>query len=165
MCGVGAVADLTGSPSHDLIELALRGLGCLEHRGGTIEDTGDGAGLLLTTDRKFYSRFIAPDRHLPDDHQLCVGVLFFPPGERQNVPHWQREIDAILRRAGLSPLGWRHVPVDEGALGRHAYGTRRDVWHVLMGEGMVRHEDLTITLHRVKAQLEQRIHDLYVASF
>jgi len=164
-CGVGAVADLTGSPSHELVEMAVRGLGCMEHRGGSIEDTGDGAGLLLSTDRRFFERFIAPGRLLPAEHHLAVGVLFFPHGESWNLPHWQHEVDSVLRRAGLAPLGWRHVPVDEHALGKKAFEARRDVWQVLVGEGMVAHEDLPATIYRVKAQLERQIHDLYVASF
>ncbi|MCC6558989.1 MAG: glutamate synthase large subunit [Polyangiaceae bacterium] len=164
-CGVGAVADLTGVPSHELVELSLRGLECLEHRGGALEDTGDGAGLLLSTDRAFFERFVAPGKRLPEDHHLAVGVMFFPFGEASNLPHWQHEIDAMLRRAGLAPLGWRHVPVDAAALGRHALETRRDVWQVLVGEGMVASEDLGRTLYRVKAQLERQIRDLYVASF
>jgi glutamate synthase domain-containing protein 2/glutamate synthase domain-containing protein 1/glutamate synthase domain-containing protein 3 len=164
-CGVGAVADLTGSPSHDLLTLALQGLLCMEHRGGSIEDTGDGAGLLLSTDRAFFERFIAPGRHLPDDQHLAVGVLFFPFGEAWNLPHWQHEIDGILRRHGLMPLGWRHVPVDGTALGKNATASRRDIWQVLIGEGMVAPEDLNRTMYRVKAQLERQIHDLYVASF
>jgi glutamate synthase (ferredoxin) len=163
-CGVGAVADLTGSPSHELVEMALRGLLCVEHRGGSIEDTGDGAGLLLSTDRQFFERFIAPGRTLPEDHRLSVGVFFFPFGEAWNLPHWQHEIDATLRRHGLSPLGWRHVPVDDSALGKAALAARRDVWQVLVGEGMVPDEDLAGTLFRVKAQLERQIRDLYIAS-
>lgn len=74
-CGVGAVADLTGRPSHDLLDLAISGLRCLEHRGGTLDGTGDGAGLLLTTDRAFFARFLAPGRHLPDGHHLSDGVV------------------------------------------------------------------------------------------
>src|SRR5437763_15864478 len=77
-CGVGAVVDLEKA-SHEIIELALSGLGCLEHRGGVIDDTGDGAGLLVRTDQKFFRRFIAPGRRLPDGHRLIVGVIFFPP--------------------------------------------------------------------------------------
>ena len=33
-CGVGFLAQLSGEPSHWLLEQALRGLGCMEHRGG-----------------------------------------------------------------------------------------------------------------------------------
>jgi glutamate synthase domain-containing protein 2/glutamate synthase domain-containing protein 1/glutamate synthase domain-containing protein 3 len=163
-CGVGAIARLAGGASHELVSRALAALGCLEHRGGSIDDTGDGAGLLLTTDARYFERFIAPGRHLPEGHRLVVGVLFFPIGETPNVPHWQREIDAVLRRGGLQPLGWRHVPVDDGALGGQARAARRDVWQVLVGEGMVRAEDLPLVLWRTKAELERRIHDLFVVS-
>ncbi|MGQ0503849.1 MAG: glutamate synthase large subunit [Myxococcaceae bacterium] len=164
-CGVGAVADLTGKPSRQLIDLALSGLSCLEHRGGSIEDTGDGAGLLLATDTQFFSRFIAPGRRLPEGARLSVGVLFFPPGEQGNLPHWQREIDSLLRRQGLMPLGWRRVPVEDGVLGRQAFVTRRDVWQVLIAEGMVRSADVSAALWSVKAKVEQSIRDVYVASF
>ncbi|MCC6521303.1 MAG: glutamate synthase large subunit [Polyangiaceae bacterium] len=163
-CGVGAIAELHAPPSHALVKLALTGLGCLEHRGGGIDDTGDGAGLLLSTDRAFFERFIAPGRRLPEGHHLSVGMLFLPVGEASNLPHWQHEIEATLRRAGLQPLGWRHVPVDESVLGRGARTSRRDVWQVLVGEGLVPSEDLAKTLHRVKATLEVQIRDLYVVS-
>src|SRR5262245_27430555 len=162
-CGVGAVVDLERA-SHEVIELALQGLGCLEHRGGAIEDTGDGAGLLLRTDEKFFRRFIAPGRRLPDGHRLIVGVLFFPLAEEQNLPAWQLEIDSTLRRRGLQPLGWRRVPVDESALGAKARAARRDVWQVLIGEGMVPREQLSRELFEVKHHLERWFRDLYIPS-
>jgi glutamate synthase (ferredoxin) len=162
-CGVGAVVDLA-RPSHDVVELALSGLGCVEHRGGAIEDTGDGAGLLLRTDQEFFRRFIAPGRRLPDGHQLIVGVIWFPPGEESNLPPWQLEIDATLRRRGLAPLGWRRVPVDESALGVKARESRREPWQVLIGEGMVVGEELPRALYEVKHHLERWFRDLYVPS-
>jgi glutamate synthase domain-containing protein 2/glutamate synthase domain-containing protein 1/glutamate synthase domain-containing protein 3 len=162
-CGVGAVVDLV-RPSHDVVELALSGLGCVEHRGGAIDDTGDGAGLLLRTDQNFFRRFIAPGRRLPDGHQLIVGVIYFPPGEESNLPAWQLEIDATLRRHGLQPLGWRQVPVDESALGARARASRRDVWQVLIGEGMVADEELPRALYEVKRHLERWFRDLYIPS-
>jgi glutamate synthase (ferredoxin) len=158
------VADLRGRASRDLIVSALRGLSCLEHRGGAIADTGDGAGVLLSIDRDFFAHFIAPGRSLPEGHRLAVGVFFFPLGEQANLPHWHREIDAIFRRHGLVPLGWRHVPVDESALGMQARQSRRDVWQVLVGEGMVRDEDLASALVRIKAVIERQVHDCYVVS-
>ena len=162
-CGVGAVVDLKRA-SHEIIRLAMNGLACLEHRGGAIEDTGDGAGLLLRTDEAFFRRFIAPGRRLPDKHRLIVGVIFFPPGEDANLPPWQLEIDATIRRRGLQPLGWRRVPVDESALGVKARASRRDAWQVLIGEGMVPHEELPRALYEVKHHLERWFRDLYVPS-
>ena len=163
-CGVGAVVDLAGNASHELLEMCRQGLGCMEHRGGALGDTGDGAGILASIDRDFFTRFIAQGKHLPDGHALVVGVVFFPFGESSNLPHWQREIDAILRRAGLASLGWRHVPVNASVLGMGSLESRRDVWQVLAGEGMVPREDLPRTLHRVKAAIEAAVRECYVAS-
>ncbi|HEY7958016.1 MAG TPA: hypothetical protein VII38_22095, partial [Polyangia bacterium] len=162
-CGVGAVVDLHRA-SHEVIAMAISGLGCMEHRGGSIEDTGDGAGLLLRTDQKFFRRFITPGRRLPDGHRLVVGVLYFPPGEESNLPAWQQEIDATLRRHGLQPLGWRRVPTDESALGAKARASRRDVWQILIGEGMVPDEELGRALYSVKHHLERWFRDLYLPS-
>ncbi len=163
-CGIGAVADLEGK-SHDVIEQALRGLGCMEHRGGSIDDTGDGAGLLIGTDVDFFRKFIAPGRHLPEGHALAVGVVFFPSGESTNIPPWQQEIDSTLRKHGLAPLAWRKVPVSERVLGRKAFDARREIWQVLIGEGMVAPEDLDTTLYRVKGHLERWFRGIYIPSF
>ncbi len=162
-CGVGAVVDLDHR-SHEIIEMALSGLGCLEHRGGAIEDTGDGAGLLIRTDENFFRRFIAPGRRLPAGHRLIVGVVFFPPGEESNLPAWQHEIDATIRRRGLMPLGSRRVPVDQNGLGQKARASRREVWQVLVGEGMVPEDELARALFDVKHHLERWFRDLYIPS-
>ena len=47
-CGVGFLAQMQGHPSHWVLKQALRGLGCMEHRGGCggDSDSGDGAGVL-----------------------------------------------------------------------------------------------------------------------
>ena len=47
-CGVGFLAQLQGERSHWVLQQALRGLGCMEHRGGCggDGDSGDGAGIL-----------------------------------------------------------------------------------------------------------------------
>ncbi len=162
-CGVGAIVDLNEA-SHGVIDAALDGLGRLEHRGGAIDDTGDGAGLLIATDQQFFARFIAPGRRLPAGHRLSVGMLFLPPAEPGNVPHWQHEIDAAARRRGLAPLGWRRVPVDETALGRSARAARREPWQLLLGEGMVPKEDLPRALYELKHHIERWLRDLYVVS-
>lgn len=48
-CGVGAVADVKGRASHEVIQDALHVLERLDHRGarGAEENTGDGAGILV----------------------------------------------------------------------------------------------------------------------
>ena len=47
-CGVGFLAQINGLESNWLLKQALRGLNCMEHRGGCggDSDSGDGAGIL-----------------------------------------------------------------------------------------------------------------------
>ena len=54
-CGIGAVACLSGEPTHRTVVRALHVLDSLEHRGasGAEIDTGDGAGILLQTPDAF----------------------------------------------------------------------------------------------------------------
>ena len=163
-CGVGAIADPAG-PSRELIDLALTGLSCVEHRGGTIDETGDGAGLLFTAEGSFFERFISPGKHLPEQDQLGIGVFSFPFGESANVPPLQARIDGLLRRNGLSPLGWRRVPVDSSALGVRSRQAQRDPWQALIGQGMLPDADLPMAYFRVKAEVERQFPAITVVSF
>ena len=47
-CGVGFIAHIDGKPSHWILRQALKGLYCMEHRGGCggDGDSGDGSGIL-----------------------------------------------------------------------------------------------------------------------
>ena len=113
-CGVGMVADLSASPSHQTINDALTILENLEHRGatGADVDSGDGAGVLM---------------QMPD---AFIRSIFHdvPEAGRYGVAHWmvpsaadddevRRTIDAGLARVGLRSAGWRPVPVDSSLLG------------------------------------------------
>ncbi len=162
-CGVGALADPRG-PSRELIDLALAGLVCVEHRGGGIDDTGDGAGLLLAVHRPFFEKFVAHGKRLPERDSLGVGAFFFPFAEGQNAPPIQARIDAILRRQGLAPLGWRRVPIAPEALGAQARASQREPWQLLIGQGMLPETDLPRAYFKVKAEIERQFPALYVAS-
>src|SRR5882672_10973650 len=60
-CGIGFIADLTGVPSHDIIQKGIQILINLTHRGacGCDPETGDGAGLLIQIPHKFFARVTA----------------------------------------------------------------------------------------------------------
>lgn len=53
-CGIGFVARLNGSATHDVLSMALTALGNMQHRGAVAADgkSGDGAGVLTQLDRK-----------------------------------------------------------------------------------------------------------------
>jgi glutamate synthase (NADPH/NADH) large chain len=119
-CGLGFVATLKRTATHDVVKQALEILVNLTHRGAAGCDpcTGDGAGILLQIPHELYA---SPDRGvrgftLPSPGEYAVAMCFFA----QN-PARRRRQEAILESAvehhGQRILGWRDVPIDASAIG------------------------------------------------
>src|SRR5204863_8052004 len=119
-CGVGAVADLSGSASHATVRRALEVLDALEHRGasGAEPDTGDGAGILIQVPHAFLREVV--DFGLPRAGNYAVGVCFLPPTEDARRAEVEQLIESTIAENGLELLGWRDVPVDSSVPGPSA---------------------------------------------
>ena len=118
-CGVGFLAQMQGHPSHWVLKQALRGLGCMEHRGGCggDSDSGDGAGVLCEIPWT-YLRTIWPEAA----DAKGLGMMFLPTdAERRQQARQFFEAEAIA--LGLQFAGWREVPVDAAVLGPMARET------------------------------------------
>ncbi len=119
-CGIGAVVDIHGRPSHQTVDDALSIVEKLEHRAGKDAEgkTGDGVGILLQISHRFFSS-VAQDIgiSLPSPREYGVGMFFFPqdPGARRRA---KRMFELLAAREGLTFLGWRQVPVCPDTLGR-----------------------------------------------
>ncbi|AKH96599.1 glutamate synthase large subunit [Halanaeroarchaeum sulfurireducens] len=115
-CGVGAVVELEGPPSHEVISDGLTLLENLEHRGatGAEPNTGDGAGILLQTPDAFF-RDVVGD--LPELY--AVGSLFLP-NDVQKRRDIRDEVESVLSRHSLRVVEWRSVPTENGDLGETA---------------------------------------------
>jgi glutamate synthase (NADPH/NADH) large chain len=118
-CGVGFIADIKGRKSHKIVEDALTILVNLEHRGAVGADprAGDGAGILVQTPHKFFTKQAAAfGFKLPAPGEYAVGALFLP----HDAP-WRQEImdtyAALAAQEGMKILGWRDVPTDNSTLG------------------------------------------------
>ena len=118
-CGVGLVANITGSQSHDILEKGLEILVNLAHRGacGCDPDTGDGAGMLIQIPHAFLADQCASlNIDLPSPGEYGVGMVFLPRDR-----HLRQRCEAIVEKAtateGQRFLGWRDVPVDNSELG------------------------------------------------
>src|SRR5579862_6597383 len=92
-CGVGFIADLKGTKSHQTIEDGLRILCNLEHRGAVGADPrmGDGAGILVQIPHKFFAKKTAElGFTLPKPGEYAIGALFMPHEEA-----WRNEIHGV----------------------------------------------------------------------
>ncbi|MST35281.1 glutamate synthase subunit alpha, partial [Acidimicrobiaceae bacterium USS-CC1] len=121
-CGVAFVVDVHGRRSHRLIQLGLRALCNLEHRGasGAEADTGDGAGILLQVPDALYREVAGVA--LPPPGAYGTGIGFLPTGDaarREATAGFER----IAAGEGLQVLAWREVPVLAATLGPTARRT------------------------------------------
>ncbi|MBC1261790.1 glutamate synthase large subunit [Synechococcus sp. BSF8S] len=171
-CGVGFLAQLSGEPSHWLLEQALRGLGCMEHRGGCggDGDSGDGAGVLCGIPWSYLGE-VWPESSLAPAERRGLAMVFLPVSEpkRQEV---KRLCEQAAAQVGLRSLGWREVPVDPSVLGPLALQTvpRIEQWLV---EGPEPGDALESLLFRCRRRAVDMVraapggdpNDLYFASF
>jgi len=139
-CGIGFVAHLSGLPSRDVVETAIRSLCRVQHRGAVAADalTGDGAGLLLPLPERFLAR-----------EATALGLRGFDPGrlgiamvfdfELTAPSELRRIVGKACRSEGIDVLGWRDVPVYPQLLGQRA----RDTMPRILQAFLSRHDDVS----------------------
>ncbi len=116
-CGVGFLAHLGGERSHWVLQQALRGLDCMEHRGGCggDSDSGDGAGILCGIPWALLEA-VWPEAGATQGQERGLGMVFLPAdGAKRGAAIQFSEDEAA--KLGLQSLGWRDVPVDPAVLG------------------------------------------------
>ena len=121
-CGIGAVVDIQGNPTHRTVDDALTIVEKLEHRAGKDAqgETGDGVGILLQISHRFFSRAAREAGvDLPPARDYGVGMFFFPQDTLKRSQA-KKMFEVIATKEGLSFLGWRQVPVCPDVLGQRA---------------------------------------------
>src|SRR5882724_2918884 len=113
-CGIGFVANIKGSKSHQVISDALTVLENMEHRGacGCENNTGDGAGIMIQTPHDFFVEECNKlGTSLPEFGKYGVGVIFFPK-EQDILEEAKRLFNKCADELNLKVLCYRKVPVN-----------------------------------------------------
>lgn len=132
-CGIGFIAQMSGTPSHDIVTQALSILCNLDHRGGQgcETNTGDGAGILLQIPDRYFRATIT-DFTLPPQGQYGVGMVFLPQDELIAQSCIQL-IERVIASEQSVLLGWRTPPVDASTLGNGAISSAPVVRQLFIG--------------------------------
>ena len=80
-CGVGFVAHIKGTKSHDIVTQALQILENIDHRGAVGADPllGDGAGILMQIPDRLYRKWADGEGlTLPPAGEYAVAMCFMP---------------------------------------------------------------------------------------
>ncbi|MBP5331465.1 MAG: glutamate synthase subunit alpha, partial [Lachnospiraceae bacterium] len=121
-CGIGAVANIKGIKSHQLVDDALKIVENLEHRAGKDAEgkTGDGVGILTQISHKFFRKVCGEvGIELGAEREYGVGMFFFPQDEIKRS-RAMKMFEIIAEKEGTKFLGWRKVPVNGAILGHKA---------------------------------------------
>jgi glutamate synthase (ferredoxin) len=171
-CGVGFVAQASGTRSHEVLRMALEAVARVAHRGAASTDnSGDGAGLLTQIPhRLFYRDAYRLGLHLQPGLPFGVGA-FFLPREPQALGESVALIEAVLAGDGIPFLGWRDVPNNPDALGPTARASCPVIRQVLVGRPALAgdEEAWERSLYLARREMERRasernLPDLYVCS-
>ncbi len=169
-CGVGFVANINGIESNWILKQSLRGLDCMEHRGGCggDSDSGDGAGILCSIPWTFLSNI--SDVEIDDNKNMGLGMIFMPKDQSL-----YRKIINICEDQALklnfSKTIWREVPVNERVLGSLAKSNAPHIvqWVVYKEKN---NEDFEFLLFQLRKKIEKEVRessldqdDFYFASF
>jgi glutamate synthase (NADPH/NADH) large chain/glutamate synthase (ferredoxin) len=169
---MGAIAQLQGKRSYQVLDYALTSVCCMTHRGAVDADmkSGDGSGVLTQIP---YPLFLKASEKLgysfENELDMAVAVFFFPsgnPGQAESLKELSAEITG---KRGIRQIGWREVPVDLDALGKKALATRPQIEHLIMArpEGMDS-DTFERQLYLCRREIEARtkeIHGFYMPSF
>ena len=129
-CGVGFVANISGSKDHRVVELGLRTLENMEHRGAENADgkTGDGTGITIQIPHAFILGLGIP---VPEEGRYGTGLIFLPK-EKGAAGRCMDALREECAARGLYVIHERDVPVDRGAPGPLAADTEPRIVQVFV---------------------------------
>ncbi|MCY2925604.1 MAG: glutamate synthase large subunit, partial [Planctomycetota bacterium] len=159
-CGIGAVVNIDGRPSHKIIELGNRILVNLQHRGaaGSDESTGDGAGILFQVPHSFFAQ--GAGLVLPDPGAYGVAMVFAPQDAALRAS-CEEILVAAAGHYGLRAVARRDVPGNARSLGELARAAEPFVYQVFFDAGPLRDEPLERALFMARKRAERLVSEAF----
>ncbi len=133
-CGVGLVCAIDGKPRREVVELAIRALKAVWHRGAVDADgkTGDGAGVLVSVPQDFFIDQVLRTGHRLRPGPIAVGQIFLPRTDLGAQELCRTIVESEVLRFGFYIYGWRQVPVDTRVIGEKANATRPEIEQIML---------------------------------
>jgi glutamate synthase (NADPH/NADH) large chain len=158
-CGVGLVAAIDGKPRREVVDLALKALKAVWHRGAVDADgkSGDGAGILIGLPRAFFEAQVRDAGHDPRPGPIAVGMIFLPRVDLAAQERARTIVEREVMAAGFWLYGWRQVPTHVSVLGQRAAATRPEIEQIMLSppEGLDG-EALERALYLLRRRIEAR---------
>ena len=167
-CGVGLVCALDGQPRREVVELAIRALKSVWHRGAIDADgkTGDGAGVLVSVPQDFFADQVQRTGHRLRPGPIAVGQVFLPRNDLNAQEAARTIVEAEALRFGFYIYGWRQVPTDTRVIGEKANATRPEIEQIMLaGPAGLDGEALERALFLCRKRIEKRVAQAGIQQF
>ena len=163
-CGVGLVCSLDGAPRREVVELAIKSLKAVWHRGAVDADgkTGDGAGVMVSAPQAFLAEMVEQTGHRLRPGAIAVGQIFLPRTDLAAQEACRTLVESEVLAAGFYIYGWRQTPIDPTVIGEKAAATRPEIEQILLAPPIgpdgrpLRGEALERALFLVRKRIEKR---------
>lgn len=167
-CGVGLVASLDGKPRREIVEMGIKALKNVWHRGAVDADgkTGDGAGIRLEVPQEFFRDQVSRTGHTPTDDPVCVGQIFLPRTNLAQQEAARSIVETEILHFGFYIYGWRQPPVDVSIIGQKAQDTRPEIEQIMFRDSLGRDpEELERALYICRRRIERKAREAAIPAF
>lgn len=133
-CGVGLVAAIDGRPRREVVELAIKSLKNVAHRGAVDPDglSGDGAGLMVEAPQAFFAEQVRMIGQRLRPGPIAIGQIFLPRTDLGAQDRARAIVETEVLRAGFYIYGWRQTPIDLSVVGSKADATRPEIEQIML---------------------------------
>jgi len=172
-CGVGLVCAIDGQPRREVVNLAIKALKAIWHRGAVDADgkTGDGAGISLSVPQDFFADQVRRTGHQIRPGPIAVGQIFLPRVDLGAQERARTIVESEVLRFGFYIYGWRQVPVNTAVIGEKANATRPEIEQIMLAAPVgMEGEALERALFLCRKRIEKRVQataltGFYICSF
>ncbi|MEG0817926.1 MAG: glutamate synthase central domain-containing protein, partial [Brevundimonas sp.] len=159
-CGVGLVCAIDGKPRREIVEMAIKSLKAVAHRGAVDADglSGDGAGIMIELPQAFFAAQVRAVGQTLRPGPIAVGQVFLPRTDLGAQDHARAIVEAEAIRSGFYIYGWRQTPMDLSVVGVRADATRPEIEQIMLAapEGM-EIEELERELFLCRRRIEKAV--------
>ncbi|MBB5746776.1 glutamate synthase large subunit [Brevundimonas variabilis] len=163
-CGVGLVAAIDGKPRREVVELAIRSLKNVAHRGAVDPDglSGDGAGIMVEAPQAFFAEQVRVIGQALRPGPIAIGQIFLPRTDLGAQDRARAIVETEVLRAGFFIYGWRQTPIDLRVVGSKADATRPEIEQIMLAApadlaGSDDGEALERELYLVRRRIERAV--------
>jgi glutamate synthase (NADPH/NADH) large chain/glutamate synthase (ferredoxin) len=167
-CGIGFIAESSGSPSRRVITLALTALRRLGHRGakGADDETGDGSGLMTDIPQQFFLELLREEANasLGAGEKLGIAMVFTSKGSAASL---QSLVQTSATKLGMRYMGHRAVPVRTDVLGDMARTSMPLILQLFVACPVASSKSVEARLYLLRRRVERAMacEDTFFSSF